>query len=155
MPAAGISAERVADDVRALEAMNIDALRIEWRRRFNAPPPTLRAADLLRRCLADRIQAEAVGRDHDLERKLAALVRGHARGEAPRAPQPIFRPGTLLTREHEGRTYRVEVLEEGFRWDGLHYRSLSEIARKITGVRWNGPRFFGLREAKPERSAAQ
>src|SRR5580692_11520211 len=118
-----IDAEALAAEVRALEALNIDGLRAEWRRRFKAPPPALRAPDLMRRFLADRIQAEARGRDEALERRLAALVRGHNRGETPRAPQPIFRPGTVLEREHQGRTHRVEVLVEGFRWEGQTYKS--------------------------------
>jgi len=64
----------------------------------------------------------------------------------------VFRPGTILVREHQDKTHRVEVLEQGFRWEGETYASLSVIARAITGVRWNGPRFFGLRE--PSKSGA-
>ena len=142
----GAEGERVTGEVRALQTMKIDALREEWRRRFNEPPPALRAADLLRRCLADRIHTEAFGGDAELERWLARLVRGHARGEKPRAAQPIFQPGTLLVREYAGRSHRVEVLAGGFRWNDKRWNSLSEIAREITGVRWNGPRCFGLRE---------
>jgi hypothetical protein len=145
--AAGVSeAERVADEVRALEVMNIDALRLEWRRRFQETPPAMRAADLLRRCLADRLQTQALGGDPDLERRLAALVRAHGRGQSPTAARPRLRPGTVLAREHEGRTHRVEVGERSFSYDGKTWKSLSQIARAITGVRWNGPRFFGLRE---------
>ena len=113
----------------------------------------LRAPDLMRRMLADKIQTEALGRDEPLERKLAALVRGHGRGETPRASQPMFRPGTVLMREHQGRTHRVEVVAAGFLWQNANYKSLSEIARAITGVRWNGPRFFGLREPKATGAA--
>lgn len=145
---------RLTEEVRALQAMNIDALREEWRRRLKEPPPALRAADLLRRCLADRIQTEVLGQDLDLQRRLARLVRGHGRGEKPRGAQPIFRPGTLLVREYAGRTHRVEVLAEGFLWEERRWKSLSEIARAITGVRWNGPRFFGLREGAPSPGEA-
>jgi hypothetical protein len=143
----------VAQQVRDLKAMNIDALRLDWRRRFREPPPALRAADLLRRCLADRIQTEAFGVDPELDRKLAALARAHGRGEAPRSARPIFRPGTVLVREHDGRSHRVEVMEAGFAYDDKVWKSLSQIARAITGVRWNGPRFFGLRDldAKGDR----
>lgn len=144
---AGAMDDIVVAEVRALEGLNIDALREDWRRRFKCPPPATRARELLRRCLAERIQVEAFGRDVELERRIAALVRGHGRGEAPKAPRPIFLPGTVLTREHDGQTHRVEVLENGFRWRDQTFASLSEIARSITGVRWNGPRFFGLREA--------
>jgi len=136
----------LAEIVRGLEAMNIDALREEWRRRLNEPPPPLRAADLMRRCLADRLQVEAVGADADLDRQLGKLVRAYLRGEKPTPARARFQSGTLLEREHEGRVHRVEVLEAGFRYDGRTWKSLSQIARAITGVRWNGPRFFGLRE---------
>lgn len=134
--------------VRGLEALNIDGLRDEWRRRFTAPPPSLRAADLLRRCLADRIQTEALGGDAELERKLVALTRAHGRGERPRPVGPVCRPGTVLLREHDGRSHRVEVVEGGFFYDDKRWKSLSGIARAITGVRWNGPRFFGLRDGE-------
>ena len=132
--------------VRALAAMNIDALRVEWRRRFDDPPPAVRAADLLRRCLADRIQRGEMGADAEVERKLRELVRTYRLGRKALSVRPRFRPGTLLEREHNGRIYRVEVLQAGFRYAGRDWKSLSQIAREITGVRWNGPRFFGLRE---------
>ena len=57
-----------------------------------------------------------------------------------------LKPGTVLTREWGGVTHRVTVLEEGFAWAGQNYRSLSEIATKISGARWSGPRFFGLKQ---------
>jgi hypothetical protein len=146
--ALGVDEAALAADVRALADLNIEGLRDEWRRRFRAPPPALRAPDLMRRMLADRIQTEALGRDEALERRLNVLVRGYGRGEKPRAPRPVFRPGTVLEREHQGRTHRVEVLDQGFSWEGRTHKSLSVIARAITGVRWNGPRFFGLREPR-------
>lgn len=67
-----------------------------------------------------------------------------------RAPGPVLTPGVRITREYRGRRCDVEVLADGFLYEGQAYDSLSEIAREITGVRWNGPRFFGLRkEARP------
>lgn len=139
--------EALVAEVRALGGLNIEALRAEWRRRFRAPPPALRGPDLMRRALADQIQVEALGRDEEVETRIAALVRAQRRGKAPAAPRDSLRPGTRLVREHMGQTHRVEVLEDGFRWEGRTYGSLSQIAGLITGVRWNGPRFFGLREA--------
>ncbi len=96
--------------MRALDSLNIDGLQGRVAAALRAPPPALRAPDLMRRFLADRIQTEALGRDEALEKRLAALVRGYQRGEKPRAPAPIFRPGTVLEREHQGRMHRVEVL---------------------------------------------
>jgi hypothetical protein len=135
----------LVEEVGVLRVLNIDALRAQWRERFGTEPPKLRGPDMMRRALADRIQSEALGRDDAVDKRLAALVRAHLRGERVGQPQPMFRPGTLLTREHQGIMHHVEVLDAGFRWQGRHYKSLSEIARAITRVRWNGPKFFGLR----------
>ncbi|HEY4856804.1 MAG TPA: DUF2924 domain-containing protein, partial [Xanthobacteraceae bacterium] len=65
-------------------------------------------------------------------------------------PRPELKPGTRLVREWQGRTYEVLVLNGGFSWQGMSYRSLSALARKITGTAWSGPLFFGM---KPKRSA--
>jgi hypothetical protein len=67
-------------------------------------------------------------------------------------PRPELKPGTRLVREWQGRTYEVVVLDDGFSWQGTSYRSLSALARKITGTAWSGPLFFGL---KPNRAAAR
>ena len=126
------------DEVRALEAMGLEALRGVWRVRFGAPPG-LRSVDLLRRLLAWRIQADAYDDlDADLRRRLrgAAMSRPVDRRE---------RPGARIAREWQGQRYEVEVVDGGFVHAGARYRSLSEVARAITGTRWNGPRFFGLR----------
>lgn len=139
----------VATELAALDELNIDGLRDVWRGRFGAPPP-VRAADVMRRCLAERIQLEAFGSDAMLDKELDRFVAAYERGRGVSLPKGKLRAGTVLVREHGGRTYRVEVLADGFAWDGQTWKSLSEIAREITGVRWNGPRFFGLRaeEAK-------
>ena len=63
-----------------------------------------------------------------------------------------MRPGTILVREWNGRMQRVTALAEGFAWSGKTYPSLSKIASSITGTRWNGPKFFGLRD-KPSKGA--
>ena len=129
------------DDVRAFEAMDLEALRAEWRRRFGAPP-RLRSVDLLRRLLAWRLQADAYGDlDADLRRRLRSTA-------APRRIDNRIRPGARIAREWQGRRYEVDVVEGGFIHAGARYASLSEIARAITGVRWNGPRFFGLRDGE-------
>ena len=73
-------------------------------------------------------------------------------GAAAKRFRPQLKPGTRLMREWQGRTYEVVVLDDGFSWQGTHYRSLSAIARKITGTAWSGPLFFGL---KQNRSASR
>ena len=126
------------DEVRALEALSLELLRAEWRRRYGAPPG-LRSVDLLRRLLAWRIQADAYGDlDADLRRRLRSVA-------APRRLDQRVRPGARIAREWQGQRYEVEVVDGGFIHAGARYASLSQIARAITGTRWNGPRFFGLR----------
>src|SRR5204862_1483172 len=70
-------------------------------------------------------------------------------GAAYTPPRPELKPGTRLMREWHGRTYDVLVLDDGFSWQGTRYRSLSSIARKITGTPWSGPLFFGLKQNRP------
>ena len=67
-------------------------------------------------------------------------------GDVTRDRVASLKPGSKLVREWRGRTHKVIVLEDGFEWKGTRWRSLSVIARKITGVHWSGPRFFGLND---------
>ena len=131
-------AERVANEVRALETLDLRALREEWRRRFG-PPPTMRSRELLARLLAWRIQERALG---GLD---AATIRMLTADRLPPA-RPSLDAGTILRREWQGRTFEVRVVDGGFEQAGVNYGSLSAVARAITGTRWNGLRFFGLRE---------
>ena len=109
-----------------------------WREAYACEPPAL-PADLLRLGIAYAVQEQAGGRLAARHRK--ALEPG-ARGSAT----PALAPGTQLVREWQGRTIRVVVTENGFEWDGAPHRSLSSIARKVTGTAWSGPRFFGVRD---------
>jgi len=127
-------------EVRALEGLSLEGLRQEWRRRYG-PPPKLRSPDLLARLLAWRIQAQAFG-GLDAETKRLIFAKTVV------APGPALNPGMRLEREWRGITHVVLVTTEGFRWRDQLYPSLSKVALAITGVKWNGPRFFGLR--KPE-----
>jgi len=144
-----MSAAAVDAEVIALQALNIDELRGAWRRRFGAPPPYIRSGDFLRRCLAERIQLQVLGGDPALDAQLRSLVRSYERSGSVVPPGPKPKIGAVLLREFDGKTHRVEVLEKGFLWEGRTSASLSTIAREITGVRWNGPAFFGLRAGRP------
>lgn len=124
--------------VAAIASMSLAELRSEWERRYGAAPRH-RSTDLLRRVLAWRVQADVHGGLDATTRKLLA------REDLPLRVAPP--PGMRLAREWAGRTHEVVVIESGVVYEGKTWGSLSEVARHITGMRWNGPRFFGLRQA--------
>jgi hypothetical protein len=82
----------------------------------------------------------------ELDRLLARALGDGSTDKPLLAPRPLPRAGTILVREWQGTTHHVTVTDDGFLWNGKPHRSLSGIARAITGTTWNGPRFFGLRE---------
>ena len=125
-------------DIIRLSDISLPEIREQWQLRIG-PTPSHRAADLMRRVLAWRIQAEVYG-GLDATTKHLLWKEG---GELRPAPQP----GMRLSREWAGRRHEVVVIESGVVYEGQKYGSLSEVARHITGRRWNGPRFFGLRGA--------
>ena len=136
--------------LEGLPTLSPAELRSEWRRLYRSQPPRL-SRDLLIRAIAYRIQELRYGGlGKPTRRKLAALVNApQSDGEkAPEAAQKI-RTGARLVREWNGRTHTVTVKEEGFTYAGRSYRSLTAIAREITGVHWSGPRFFGLARRSP------
>lgn len=129
-------------EIKSLETLGLSDLRRLWTARFG-PPPKLRSEELLRLMLAWRLQAEALGgltpeTRRGLSRRGAITPEGRALGD-----------GAILRRDWQGRQIEVVVRADGFLWDGKTYPSLSAIARAATGTRWNGPRFFGLREDAP------
>lgn len=129
--------DAITEEVRALAHLDLEGLREAWRRRYGRPP-SLRSTDLLARLLAWRIQSDAFG-GFDAETH-SALFRQSLPVAAPKLV-----PGVRLEREWRGTRQIVDVVDDGFRWEGRTYRSLSQVAHAITGVKWNGPRFFGLR----------
>lgn len=132
-------------DIARIRAMNVDALRAEWRRVFGSDPPPAFSKDLLARAIAYRLQEQALG---GLSPAAARLLRSLAKpGVEP--PRQV-KVGSVIVREHKGVVHEVLVVPDGFCWQGKTHDSLSTIAKKITGVTWNGPRFFGLRSKKPE-----
>jgi len=129
--------EAIDAEVRALERLDLEGLRAEWRRRYG-PPSKLRSPELVRFLLAWRIQADAFGDlDPDVRRSLR-------RAQAPKRQGFKLPVGTQLGREWKGERHDVEVVADGFRYRSETYRSLSKIASLIAGSKWNGPRFFGV-----------
>jgi hypothetical protein len=127
------------DEVLVMERAEL--LRL-WRQVFGSDPPRNTGARFLARALGHALQVREQG---DVPARVLRGLRTVAEGKVPPAGSgAALRPGVCLMREWNGRTYRVEVVAEGFLMDGRHYRSLSAIARQITGARWSGPRFFGI-----------
>ena len=132
---------RITLKVEALGRLDLEGLRALWRAHYGAPP-RLRSVELLRLSLAWRLQAEAFGGlDRDTRRKLA-------RRGALQAEGLELGIGAKLRREWQGKMVEVVVEQDGFRWAGRRFPSLSAAASAIAGTRWNGPRFFGLRQAE-------
>ncbi len=131
------------ESLARIGATNIDGLRAEWRRIFGSDPPPAFSKDLLARAIAYRLQEQALG---DLSPSAARLLRSLAKPGAE--PPRQVKVGSVIVREHKGVLHEVLVVPGGFCWQGKTYDSLSTIAKKITGVTWNGPRFFGLRSKK-------
>jgi hypothetical protein len=137
-----------ANNINALNDLDSDALRALWITHFGCAPPLRARRSLLIDCLAYRTQEQAFG-------GLALSTRSHLRklatdiseGKKPVVLfQPSIKPGTRLIRSWGGQTHEVQVLIDGFTYRDIRYANLSEIARKITGSRWSGPLFFGLRQ---------
>ena len=126
--------------VSEIERLDLEGLRKFWRQHYGPPPP-LRSVPILRMLLAWRVQAEALG-GLDGESRRTLGRKGKVRAEGL-----DLGLGARLTRPWQGRSHEVLVEVGGFRWEGQSYRSLSAVATAIAGSKWNGPRFFGLREA--------
>jgi DUF2924 family protein len=142
----------VEDELDRLPAMPIAQLRVRYREVFRSDPPKAFGPDLLRRSIAHRIQEKAYGGlSRSAQRLLDQMMKAFAGKPNGKIVLPRrIKPGSVLVREWKGKSHRVMVLADGFAYDGETYPSLSEIAVLITGTRWNGPRFFGLRAKSQE-----
>ncbi|TMV08063.1 DUF2924 domain-containing protein [Ruegeria sediminis] len=127
-------------EISDLEVMDRSDLLALWQHLFGQPAPAMLSQPFLRRFLAFELQSRRHG---GLPRSAqVALQRGA--DQKPRPSCPALKPGGRLLREWNGVTHVVDVTAAGFAWNGRAYRSLSAIAREITGAHWSGPRFFGL-----------
>ena len=133
-----------------LPKLDIRELREEWRRLYKADASPHLSRELLIRAVAYRMQELALGglRPEPQRQLRQIAVELRQTGAAAKRFRPQLKPGTRLMRERQGRTYEVVVLDNGFFWQGTQYRSLSAIARKITGTAWSGPLFFGLKQTR-------
>lgn len=136
-----------AIDLAGLETLTVDQLRSAWTVQFGIEPANRVSRELLTRAIGYRLQEKAEGGLTPKEQRQLDRLAGGASADRPgsesKAPVTL-RPGNRLVREWQGRVHEVIVLDDQFLWKGERYRSLSEIARLITGAHWSGPRFFGL-----------
>lgn len=134
----------IAAEVTRLEALTNFELRRDWRQLHGMQPPKSLSRDLLLRGITYKIQERAFGGlSKSVLRKLSKAL-PEARGNSDRTARIRMKAGTRLVREWNGQTHTVVVLADGVEWRGKRYRSLTTVAREITGAHWSGPRFFGL-----------
>jgi hypothetical protein len=151
----------VEDEIAHLRGLDLRGLRARWLSVFQRPAPPHLTQHLLFAVIAYRLQADRFGDlDHATRQVLDRTI---AQEAAPAMSARLanfdqkrteLTPGTVLVREWDRRSQRVMVMAEGFAWNGQTYDSLSKVAFAITGTKWNGPRFFGLRD-KGDRSTVE
>jgi Protein of unknown function (DUF2924) len=146
------SRQSIANEIATLDSLPIKELKNRWRQLYGSEPPHGVSRELLTRAIAYRIQEQAFGGLKPATRKLLErLATDAAEGRALRlGPAGPATAGTVLMREWQGTTHEVKVLDNAVLYKRTRYRSLSEVARLITGVRWSGPLFFGLRKREQE-----
>jgi hypothetical protein len=139
---------RILDEIKELERADVPTLKAKWKALLKRDPPRFAKRSFLTQVLAWEIQARAYGGlKRSVHRQLLAL--GHHNGSSPgmmMEPVANLRPGVKLVRSWQGVMHEVMVTEQGYLWRGQPFNSLSKIAREITGTRWSGPLFFGLRK---------
>jgi Protein of unknown function (DUF2924) len=143
----------IGDEIAHLRGLDLKGLRSRWQSVFQKPPPDHLPRHLLFAINAYRIQADRLGDlDHETRQ---VLDRTDAKDTGTKIAAHLvsfdqkrtgLTPGTVLAREWDRRSQRVMVMADGFAWNGQTYDSLSKVAFAITGTKWNGPRFFGLRD---------
>jgi hypothetical protein len=144
-------------EIARLRDLGIIELRRRWQTVFRRQAPHHLPRHLLFRVLAYRLQSEQLGDlDADTVRLLDRSGSPERVGQLAVKGDPghgEVRPGTVLGREWNGQMHRVTVLVDGFAWNGKTYPSLSKVAFTITGTRWNGPKFFGMRDKRRKETA--
>ncbi len=141
------ASEALTGKLAALADLDAVGLRAEWRRLYRSHPPLHIRRDLLVLAIAWKLQEKVHGGlTAAQKRKLAGIAEElRKNGDLSAGPAIRLKPGLRLVREWRGETHDVLVLEDGFEWNGRRCHSLSAIAWEITGTRWSGPRFFGLK----------
>ena len=155
------SAKRpVEDEIAHLRGLDLVGLRSRWQSDFGRPAPAHLTRHLLFAVIAYRLQADRFGDLDHATRQVLDRTDAKDTGAKMSARLVSFdqkrtelTPGTVLVREWDRRSQRVMVMADGFAWNGQTYDSLSKVAFAITGTKWNGPRFFGLRDKEDRLDA--
>jgi len=135
----------VERQVAGLAERSTQDLRVAWRQLHHAGPPLGLSRDLIIRALAHQLQEQINARaSHTLRRRMQRLAGEFDKAGARFDPGIVLKTGTTLVRQWHGHAHTVQVREDGFEYEGQHYRSLTVITERITGAHWSGPRFFGL-----------
>jgi Protein of unknown function (DUF2924) len=139
-------------ELEALPGLSRDVLKERWRVLYGAPPPSHLGRPLLLRAIAYRLQEQVFGGlDAATRRRLTQAAEYIASGREPSDRSAKIKPGTRLLREWQGVVHEVIVLETSVQYRGKSWPSLSAVAREITGARWSGPLFFGLKKRRERR----
>jgi len=134
-------------ELALLSALPLDELKKRWQELYGRPPPPRMSRNLLTRVVAYRLQEQALGGlKPAIRRQLARAAEEIEAGRKPSAAPTPIKPGTRLLRDWQGVTHEAIMLEDGVQYRGRTLSSLSAVAREITGTRWSGPLFFGLRK---------
>jgi Protein of unknown function (DUF2924) len=142
----GSDFEELALEITRLSALDVPALRLRWAALFGAEPSPNFGRALLIRAITYRLQEKASPGLKPATRRLLDRIADNPSKDAPRSiPQPWATAGTVLIRQWRGVSHRVTVLDTNVVYQGQRFKSLSEVARAITGARWSGPPFFGLK----------
>jgi len=153
-PKVSITPSALVDEIRKLKRATAAELKQRWRALYGSEPPRRISRDLLMRAVAYRIQEQALGGLKPSTRRLLAKVAADASARRPiqTAPDLNLKPGTVLLREWHGTQHQVIVRDDGIVFNRKAYKSLSEVAYRITGTKWSGPRFFGLKANRREQA---
>ena len=143
----GTQAEKISAEIAALASLDLKDLKSRWGELYDTEPPPRISRELLTRAIAYRLQEREFGALARATRRLLERVAADLSSRRARLTQARkAAPGTLLIREWRGKAHQVAVHDDGVAYHGKRYGSLSEVARLITGTRWSGPLFFGLRK---------
>src|ERR1700726_4533975 len=147
-----VKSEKLAQELKDLETRGDDELKDRWRSLYGAKPPQKIHRSLLIAAVAHRMQENALGAlKCSVHRHLMQAANNPAsRRLSPQLPSLRPKAGTVLVRDWGGVTHQAQVLEDGILFRSKRYKSLSEVARVITGTRWSGPLFFGLKSTREQ-----